>query len=1534
MEPQEASPQVQDGASITTPTIDENNTPREIIVSKSWRRFVSWVLPSAAVDQFTLLSTLKKASRVKFQLITPDTLLEFFKKKTDFYQELKKVNPKEISTDLLLRMTAARLNQPPDWTSHQKLNTYVKETPPAAAGADVKKKRAVEARAKRTTTEDYPEGGPDVYFFLLDVIRSVKDLQALHSLGHAIDAIIPIDAVPGTANNQRSPDNSKAVSFNDEEIQLVLKDELQLAVRSQEIAAFEETVMTEEKVTLDPSLTDVLAMKVYDILRMKKEYDNWMKTITISRLNPPSLRVANDYQVYSAAINSVPNHSLSVPFIVDAMIQEVVERYDSIEPIPEESCAPVASKLMEYLDSALSKLTLSSTMDGDTTYTSTTDNDMTDDIDSNCAEELMIVNENNRVVQFGHGIIDADGRKLMMYQNIEALKNLNFSDLTEEEKEEQEDIHVDRMEFHAYSQKFTPLQINDCMLLFQFEDMINDHIHSVHLPDAEDDDRLDVNLSDFNIYEQLSTESLHQGIMSARVQDDKILTQYDSFSDTFLVAIYHHVPLGRISVDSRWDADIFARSCFGRWTTSYIAQLAARRVEKEQQQKIADQQAAERVEKASSANIKLPESLISLQHIQQQKQIQQREIEAQQKEQKEEEVSPTEKEVRTMYDIESTQVDAAVNMTTLYPVDGSYLRLIKLQYPTKNNTICTASTITMGDNSYHLEEGKLTCYLGMISEVDVLWLTREEESVYMQHTMRSGLIIGHQMGDRTIVQRYLLPTVEEEYFETFDMNGDRPRSRHRQFLPRATLSGTLKRETRRVFAESGTLTQYFEDGSTESITLSEGGSTTVVSSNGERTFISFSGVRKTVNVGGIVINSQPIGVSKVKDIETRQETSTREDMLQITNRTDGTTIVTMPDGTVLTGYPSHKDLIADGNVNQSTQKKPLVSAESPCFAGMIMYSDGSSETSPLGSSNIRIVMKGDHVLAYYSSMDSAQVDLIKLSSEGKVILVPRGVTEGGENKGIYFVSLTDNSIVTHDEEDNFYSIHKEHAEVKLKEKEDGEGTDLEAYTNDETEDDTRTLSHPPALFGLRRDGGGFRLLRQEDLDAYLSYKKKKYQSDDFLLRSSEPDGREFLTVVGRLESPQEDVHPENDIESMETIITSRNLVPTVTTFRKFEKHSSLSRDQQDELMDELEAFETYKDEREDIINRSLKQEEQIVRQRVQQYLQDREKSSVSPVENDVRNQLQTIEAKKNENVGKPSFQEPSERQKHQSNKQKRVRERDAPGPRARGTVETNGLRYFDHEEGRAFLASSEAQKAYSRPERPSSHSSQRPQSSQRLTDSQRKAHINMSDIVTDYESPPQTPKELPPVAPPPGVGHPGKRIESPTDHKRDFRGTRTLLSYNSRSSIDGQNGKPSKTESPGKRKTRTVVLGNTNLPGVPVPLTTHLFDVFPPKIDFGTVALGHTYKTVIQLVNIGIDTGRYKVKQPKSKELKVHYVPGPVAPGITVKMDLEYSPTSLDALEDQVLRIDTENETFNLPIRAVVEAEVPNRLSKGIYLIK
>lgn len=74
----------------------------------------------------------------------------------------------------------------------------------------------------------------------------MKDLQALHSLGHAIDAIIPIDAVPGTGYNQRSPDNSKAVSFNDEEIQLVLKDELQLAVRSQEIAAFEETVMTEE----------------------------------------------------------------------------------------------------------------------------------------------------------------------------------------------------------------------------------------------------------------------------------------------------------------------------------------------------------------------------------------------------------------------------------------------------------------------------------------------------------------------------------------------------------------------------------------------------------------------------------------------------------------------------------------------------------------------------------------------------------------------------------------------------------------------------------------------------------------------------------------------------------------------------------------------------------------------------------------------------------------------------------------------------------------------------------------------------------------------------------------------------------------------------------------------------------------------------------------------------------------------------------------------------------------------------------------
>ncbi len=54
-------------------------------------------------------------------------------------------------------------------------------------------------------------------------------------------------------------------------------------------------------------------------------------------------------------------------------------------------------------------------------------------------------------------------------------------------------------------------------------------------------------------------------------------------------------------------------------------------------------------------------------------------------------------------------------------------------------------------------------------------------------------------------------------------------------------------------------------------------------------------------------------------------------------------------------------------------------------------------------------------------------------------------------------------------------------------------------------------------------------------------------------------------------------------------------------------------------------------------------------------------------------------------------------------------------------------------------------------------------------------------------------------------------------------------------------------------------------------------DVYPSRIKFGTLREGFTYITDFELVNVGVDACRFKVKQPPSDTgLKIMFKPGPV----------------------------------------------------------
>lgn len=56
------------------------------------------------------------------------------------------------------------------------------------------------------------------------------------------------------------------------------------------------------------------------------------------------------------------------------------------------------------------------------------------------------------------------------------------------------------------------------------------------------------------------------------------------------------------------------------------------------------------------------------------------------------------------------------------------------------------------------------------------------------------------------------------------------------------------------------------------------------------------------------------------------------------------------------------------------------------------------------------------------------------------------------------------------------------------------------------------------------------------------------------------------------------------------------------------------------------------------------------------------------------------------------------------------------------------------------------------------------------------------------------------------------------------------------------------------------------------------FELFPPKVSFGVLKEGCTYIHTVIMKNVGIDSCRFKIKQPPlSTGLRVLFNPGPVS---------------------------------------------------------
>lgn len=85
-------------------------------------------------------------------------------------------------------------------------------------------------------------------------------------------------------------------------------------------------------------------------------------------------------------------------------------------------------------------------------------------------------------------------------------------------------------------------------------------------------------------------------------------------------------------------------------------------------------------------------------------------------------------------------------------------------------------------------------------------------------------------------------------------------------------------------------------------------------------------------------------------------------------------------------------------------------------------------------------------------------------------------------------------------------------------------------------------------------------------------------------------------------------------------------------------------------------------------------------------------------------------------------------------------------------------------------------------------------------------------------------------------------------------------------------------EEPVRRKVMTSSLAGKTTVGDAKISTNRGFELVPGEVFFGELREGCTYAMVIHLKNIGIDSCRYKVKQPPpATGLQVIYKPGPVS---------------------------------------------------------
>lgn len=811
---------------------------------------------------------------------------------------------------------------------------------------------------------------------------------------------------------------------------------------------------------------------------------------------------------------------------------------------------------------------------------------------------------------------DANGESIQNIERAFHQRNVKVptfgkSAITETE-DEIEDLRIERAEFLTFS-SFHRTKVEQCFLLFEAEDMINDHMNgSEGDKKVKDEERVDVSFMDRDFIEEFNKETLVQVLDRALRTKPEVVSEYYPYEDGLLLAIYTKVPFTRITNASRWTPvnstkNLLFNTGFGKW----------HKVNGSVQRSV------------SSVSLSRVGSSIELSSLKQEKPL--------------------------LYDLDEASVNFTEENYVLFPSNGSYISLSAKRYPSPGPSsvkkdvasikasVYTSGEVVFGISSVHASEGgnngrTLMCnFTANFDDGLTVWCGRESVPLTPENklppisvtcSLANGLVVSHSFTESTITQLYL-NGITNRSNSSSKAEALRLATFHAvQLFNTRSSSSFSSRELSRtlLLGKTVSIVRQFDDGSKE--ILFANGNTSVYQPEVGWTITNTRGSRIVKKLNGEEIVISPIGVAVKTNCETGELVINRQDMVKISRAKNNSRLsVSGPDGTCITTV--------------TTGAGVTVEISSPDFATTVV------DISPSLVVTSRTFLPNGSLIAFNTKScevtSLSKVGPISILADEKSFVILREPTAGE-----YSFDCQSGAIEMSDSRNNNYRISPNGVPtVTLSQTEKRLIRVQSLVDEDEDIDYLQYITHPPRLFLLKRDGSGIEFVRSKDALTYIQSRQKEasgnYKLDERFFSAT----KEVQLLIEESENA--------DSPKIYTVLTkSKYSRGELIAFRQLVHRPLIPKEQQEVLLDELERFEEVKHEKPSKSQTATEEELnafQVSQEKIEELLKTRTFQAI-PVEVKVLENIQNEESKAR--IREAQEQEEEEQRKLEELERKKV----------------------------------------------------------------------------------------------------------------------------------------------------------------------------------------------------------------------------------------------------------------------------------------